>query len=562
MIKCKNVILVLAVICFWSTASVYAQSFQVGRNGMVVSASSIASQVGVDVLRRGGNAVDAAVAVGFALAVVFPEAGNIGGGGFMLIRTPTGAITALDYRETAPGKATPQMYLAPDGSVIPNLSTEGALAVGVPGAVRGYEAAWRKFGKLPWKKLVSPAADLARNGFPVTYYVHQGIAANQPLMQRFPASQAMFFPDGKVPEIGQLIRFPALARTLRLIAQKGAGEFYEGATARQLVQALTQAGGIITLEDLKQYKVVERAPILFNYRGYQIASMPPPSSGGICLGQILQMLEPFSLSEYGFQSSTVIQIMVEAERRAYANRAYYLGDPDFVKIPLKQLLDPSINVSVTSSFNLDQATPSAAVSHFVFPESEETTHFSVIDKDGMAVASTTTLNGSYGSGFVAEGTGILLNNEMDDFAIKPGVPNMYGLLGAEANAIAPNKRMLSSMTPTFVMHNDSLCWILGTPGGGTIITTIAQVIVNLIDFRMTLPKAVDAPRFHHQWLPDEVYYERNAFSPDLLNILESKGYHLTPRSAIGDVNAIAVDRQNGYYLGMPDKRRQSAAAGY
>ncbi len=556
--KVSMITLAITLFCY----RLIAQSFQTGVNGAVVSASQIADEVGIQILKEGGNAVDAAVAVGFALAVVFPEAGNIGGGGFMLIRLPDDKSTVIDYRETAPGKASRDMFLSESGNPVANLSTVGPLAAGVPGAVRGYELAWKKYGSLPWRRLVEPAVKLARDGFPVSPAIHNGLKSVRKEMQKCPAAMAMFYPDGKVPAAGQVLKLPELANTLERIARYGADEFYTGETALQLAKSVQQGGGIITTDDLKNYRAVERTPLVFNYRGYEIIAPPPPSSGGVCLAQILKIVEHFPLAEYGFQSPLTVQVMTEAERRAYANRAHFLGDPDQVSMPVELLTGDSLIAVLAAEISLEKATPSRNVNHVVFQESEETTHYSIVDKNGLAVSNTTTLNGSYGACFVAAGTGILLNNEMDDFSIKPGVPNMYGLLGSEANAIAPGKRMLSSMTPTIVTHGDSLYWVIGTPGGGTIITSVAQVIVNLIDFKMPLTEAVNAPRFHHQWWPDEIQSEREAFSPDLKEQLAARGYIIIERGKIGDVNAIAVDNLNGKITGVPDGRRESAAVCY
>ncbi|MCD6440563.1 MAG: gamma-glutamyltransferase [Candidatus Marinimicrobia bacterium] len=541
---------------------IWAQNFQVGKNGAVASASKQASDVGIEVLKNGGNAVDAAIAVGFALAVVYPPAGNIGGGGFMLICSPEGEVTAIDFREKASRSARRDMYLDESGNPVDGWSTEGALAVGVPGSVAGYEYALQHYGSMKWNELLAPAIKLAEDGFPVSYYIHEGLRDHQKLMRRFPASVEMFYQNDSVPDIGDTLRFSDLAVTLKRIAKQGAGEFYRGRTAKRLVKAVRDNGGIIDLWDLQHYEVKERKPIRFTYRGYDIFSMPLPSSGGICLAQILKVVEQFPLAEYGFQALQSIRIITEAERRAYANRAHYLGDPDFISVPVDYLLSDELIRAMAKSIDLTKATPSCEVDHAPLPKSEETTHFSVVDKDGWAVAVTTTLNSAYGSGFVAGKTGILLNNEMDDFSIKTGMPNMYGLVGAEANAIQPQKRMLSSMTPTIVCRNDSLMWVLGTPGGGTIITTVVQVLINMIDYNMTLVQAVDAPRFHHQWLPDVIFAEKYSFSPDLIDLLQAKGYTIRKRSSIGDVNAIAVDRDNKYYIAVPDKRRQSAASVY
>ncbi len=566
LLGCEEKMTRLIISFFVSISMLFSQSFQVGKNGVVVSASQIASDVGIEVLKQGGNAVDGAVAVGFALAVVFPEAGNIGGGGFMVIRFPDGKSTTIDYREKAPGSASRDMYLDEKGDPIEGLSTEGVLSVGVPGSVAGYYLAWEKYGSLRWDELIEPAIKLAERGFPVSYYTKRGMLSHKDIMSRFPSSMEMFFPEGKVLEIGENMCFLDLAKTLKNISVKGRDGFYSGQTAKKIVKSIRKYGGIISLEDMKNYEAVEREPINFSYRGYDIISMPPPSSGGICLAEILKTVEHFPLSDFEFHSSKFIRALVETERRVYANRAYFLGDPDFVKVPTEYLISDELTIRLAKDIRFDKATPSSEITHVpevsIMQENEQTTHFSIVDKDGMAVSNTTTLNSSFGSCFVAEGTGVLLNDEMDDFSIKPGYPNIYGLVGAEANAIQPNKRMLSSMTPTIVSRNDSLMWILGTPGGATIITSVAQVIINLIDFDMDLIKAVDLPRFHHQWLPDVVFIEQFSLSKDIKDSLEGRGYTISERGKIGDVNAIEVDYENGYYIGVPDKRRQSAAAAY
>lgn len=540
----------------------FAQTFQVGSHGVVVSASKLASDVGIEIMQKGGNAVDAAIAVGFALAVVYPPAGNIGGGGFMVVRTPDGDVTTFDFREKAPRKAHRDMYLDKNGKPIENLSLRGALASGVPGSVAGYACAHEKFSTLDWRDLLMPAVELARAGYPVSYFIHTGLKYRQARMSEYAATRKMFYPNGKAPEIGEVLVLTDLANTLERIAIKGWREFYQGKTAKEIARSIQAAGGIISEWDLKHYEAVEREPVHFTYRGYDIFSMPPPSSGGVCLGQILKTVEHFPLSQYGFQSALAMQIVTEAERRAYANRAHFLGDPDFYDVPVDYLISEALAAELAAAIDLEKATPSQAISHSLYPESKETTHFSVLDQSGWAVSVTTTLNGSYGSGFVAGKTGILMNNEMDDFSIKPGYPNMFGLIGAAANAIQPEKRMLSSMTPTIVTKSDSLMWILGTPGGGTIITSVAQVLMNLIDFDMTLVQAVDAPRFHHQWLPDVVSVEKYGFSPDVIRVLEQKGYCFEYQTAIGDVNAIAVDWENDRFIGVPDRRRQSAASAW
>ena len=545
-----------------STSIVFCQPFSAGKNGVVVSASKIASDVGINIMQQGGNSIDATIAVNFALAVVWPSAGNIGGGGFSIIRFPDGTSTAINYRETAPGSATKDMYLDQDKNPINGLSTTGSLACGVPGTVAGMELLWKKYGSLKWENLLQPAIKLAENGFPVTFYLNQGLEYHKEKMWNFPATKSMFFPDDITPEIGDTIKFPDLAETLKRIAKKGSDGFYKGKTARLIAKNIKKAGGIITLNDLKKYQAQELSPITFSYRNYEIISMPPPSSGGICLAQILKIVERFPISEYGFLSTQSIQAIVEAERQSYANRAHFLGDPDFIDIPENYLISDELTSKLIQNIDLSKAGISDSVSHTLIPESEQTTHFSIIDKDGIAVSTTVTLNSGFGSCFVVEGTGILMNNEMDDFSIKPGYPNIYGLIGAKANCIEPGKRMLSSMTPSIVTKNDSLKWVLGTPGGSTIITSVAQVIINLIDFNMSLREAVHAPRFHHQWLPDIIYHEKYGFSPELLEKLNNKGYKTQQRSNIGDLDAIEVDYPKAIYIGVPDNRRQSAASAY
>jgi len=539
-----------------------AQFYGAGTEGGVVSVSQLASQVGVDILRAGGNAVDAAIATGFALAVVHPEAGNIGGGGFMLIRFPDGRSTAIDFREKAPGRAHRDMYLDADGNPISGQSLSGPLAAGIPGSVAGYWLAWQRYGSLPWRTLVKPAARLARCGFIVDGRLNRSLASHAGLLNRFPASRSMFFPDGQIPQIGTRLQFPELAHTLDRIAVRGAQEFYYGLTAQKLVWVMQQDGGIFTAQDLADYQAVERTPLRFSYRGYELITMPPPSSGGVCIAQFLHVLAHFDFEPQDFLSARHIQLFTETARQVYANRAHYLGDPDFVTIPLAALTGDSLAAAMAGRIDLTRATPSSAVSFTPLPESEQTTHFSVIDHNHLAVAVTTTLNTGYGSAYVAAGTGILLNNEMDDFSVKPGHPNFYGLLGSEANAIQPGKRMLSSMSPTIIARHDSLMWVLGSPGGSTIITAVTQVIMNLIDFNMTLPRAVDAPRFHHQWLPDTLFYEHQTWPSELRDMLTQRGYTLLSRGNIANVNAAGIDWSRGWLMGAPDKRRNSAAVCY
>ncbi len=537
-----------------------AQNFEAGKKGVVVSASKIASDIGIQIMKDGGNSVDAAVAVSFALSVVWPEAGNIGGGGFMVIRFPDGNATTIDYREKAPMKASRDMYLDSNGDPIPGLSTEGPLAAGVPGTVAGMALAWEKYGLLPWNKLLQPAVELAEQGFPVTYHLYQGLKNHYDKMAQYPSTRKMFFPYETLPEIGEYIKFPQLAATLRRISENGADDFYRGLTALKLVRDINSNGGIINYEDLKKYRAMERDPITFSYRDHEIISMAPPSSGGLCMGQILKIVENYPMGNYDFFSKEAIHKIVEAERFTYANRSKYFGDPDFVNNHAEYFLSDQLNDSLAMEIKTGKATESIHISPVMIKESEQTTHFSIIDENGMAVSNTTTLNSSYGSKFVSENTGILLNNEMNDFSIKAGEPNQYGLLGSDANAIAPGKKMLSSMTPTIVVKDGNVKYILGTPGGATIITTVTQTIINLIDYNMDIRSAVQAPRFHHQWYPDKVYFEEYSCPPTLKMALENMGYQVVFRSQIGDLNAIEVDQS--IYKGVADIRRQSAVSAY
>ncbi|MBN2280409.1 MAG: gamma-glutamyltransferase [Candidatus Marinimicrobia bacterium] len=554
--------LIVCIIYLFFTTLSFGQSLEAGKNGVVVSASKIASDIGIQIMREGGNSVDAAIAVSFALAVVWPEAGNLGGGGFMVIRFPDGSATTIDYREKASENAHEKMYLDRDGKPISGLSTEGPLSAAVPGTVAGMALAWEKYGLLPWNKLIEPAIELADKGFPVTYHLHTGLKNHYEEMAQFTATKDMFFPKGSVPEVGDILKFPDLAQTLGRIAQEGADDFYRGLTALKIVRSVNAAGGILTYDDLKNYRAIEQRPLRFQYRDHEIITMAPPSSGGVVLGQILKILENFPMSHYDYFSPDAIHKIVEAERFAYANRSKYLGDPYFVNNHTQYLLSDKLNDSLASEIKFNVAGNSLVTAPVFVPESEQTTHFSIIDKNGLAVSNTTTLNSSYGSCFVVEGTGILLNNEMDDFSIKPGQPNQFGLLGSEANSIQPNKKMLSSMTPAIVTQDNQIKYILGSPGGSTIITTVAQVIINLVDFGMNLRNAVHAPRFHHQWLPDNIYFEKFGIDKTLFEALEKMGYKLVIRSAIGDLNAIGIDHNLGIYIGVADNRRQSAVSCY
>jgi gamma-glutamyltranspeptidase/glutathione hydrolase len=533
------------------------------KNGMVVSAHPEASQVGIEILKKGGNAIDAAVAVQFALAVVYPNAGNIGGGGFMVYRSSKGEVNTLDFREKAAASASRNMYLDSVGNPIVDKSLYGHLAAGVPGSVDGMVQAHQKYGKLTWTEVLKPAINLAEKGFKITK--RQAAELNS-LHQKF----IKFNPDGtafvnleSTWKENDLLVQTELANTLKLVQQKGRSGFYEGTVADAIVAEMQSGKGLVTKEDLKNYHSAWRKPITGNYRGYKVITMPPTSSGGIALVQLLKSVEPFPLKRWGHNADSTVQVIVEAERRVYADRAKHLGDPDFYKVPQSQLLDSVYNSKRMSSFNWAAATPSSQVlaGDIKGAEHEETTHFSIVDHDGNAVSITTTLNGSYGALVAVKGAGFLLNNEMDDFSVKPGAPNMYGLIGGEANSIAPNKRMLSSMTPSIVEKNGNLFMVVGTPGGSTIITSVFQTIINVIDFDMNMQQAVAAKKFHHQWLPDEVYIEKEAIDSLAIDKLTLKGYKISPRGAIGRVDAI-LKTSSGSYQGGADPRGDDTAVGY
>ena len=533
------------------------------KNGMVVSAHPEASKVGIDILKKGGNAVDAAVAVQFALAVVYPNAGNIGGGGFMVYRSAKGEINSLDFREKASANAGRDMYLDSLGNPILDKSLYGHLAAGVPGSVDGMVEAHKKYGKLSWVEVVQPAIDLAQNGFKITKRqsgelngLHQKLMTFNPDGVAFIKLESTWAPEDVLVQ-------SELATTLKLIRDKGRAGFYEGAVADYVVAEMKRGNGVMTKDDLKNYHAAWRKPVVGEYRGYKVITMPPSSSGGIALIQLLQSVEPYSLKRWGHNADSTVQVIVEAERRVYADRATHLGDPDFYNVPQAQLIKNAYNNNRMSTFNWNAATPSSEVLAGVISakEHEETTHFSIVDKEGNAVSITTTLNGSYGSLVAVKGAGFLLNNEMDDFSVKPGAPNMYGLVGGEANAIAPNKRMLSCMTPTIVEKDGKLFMVVGTPGGSTIITSVFQTIINVIDFDMSMQQAVAAKKFHHQWLPDEVFVEKSALDSLTTQKLEAKGYKITPRGPIGRVDAILKTKW-GYYQSGADPRGDDVAIGY
>jgi gamma-glutamyltranspeptidase/glutathione hydrolase len=534
----------------------------IAEKAMVVSARKEASEIGVQILKQGGNAFDAMMATEMALAVVYPYAGNLGGGGFLVYRLADGSKGALDYREKAPLASNKDMYLDENGNVIKNLSTVGSMAVGVPGTIAGIFEAQRKFGKLDVKTILKPVIALAQNGYAVTRKQAKRFNAYDSIFLAVNKKQILF---NKNIKAGDTIKNIALANTLTRISELGRDEFYNGETAKILIAYLKTKGSIISLEDLAKYEAKWRTPITFQYDDLTITSMSPPSSGGICLGQIMKMVEPFNLNDYGHNSLKAIQVMVEAEKRAYADRSYYLGDPDFVDIPTETLLSDVYLEKRMENFSFQRPTPSVELSHgeIIGYESDETTHYSIVDQYGNAIAVTTTLNGAYGSKLYVEELGFFLNNEMDDFSSKPGVPNTYGLIGAEANSIAPEKRMLSAMTPTIVEKEGELYMTLGTPGGSTIITSVLQTIVNVHEFEFSMQSAVDAPRFHHQWLPDEIRMEPNAFDKNLIKQLESLGYKInqTRSPVIGKVDGILV-LDNGTLEGGADHRGDDAAVGF
>ena len=529
---------------------------------MVVAMESIAADVGVDVLKKGGNAVDAAVAVGFTMAVTHPFAGNLGGGGYMLVRMADGTTTFFDFRERAPEKASRNMYLDAQGNLTRD-SVEGWRSSGVPGTTRGFELALKRFGRRSWAENLAPAIELAAKGFSVSYALSEGLRNSRDL-SKDPESRRIFQKGGAFYDVGETLAQPELARTLERIAKNGANEFYEGETATRFADEMAKHGGLISVADLRNYKAVERAPLQGTYHGYTIVTAPPSSSGGIALLEMLGILESTGYEKGGLGSASAIHCVTEAMRRAYADRNEYVGDPDFVKVPIAGLLDRAYLAKLRATIDPEKATPSESVrpGRPAGTEHGETTHYSIVDKDGNAVAVTYTLNGGYGNGITVPGLGFLLNNEMDDFAAKPGSPNMFGLVQGETNAIAPGKRPLSSMTPTIVLKDGRLFMTVGAPGGSRISTAVMQVILNVIDFGMNVQDAVDAPRFHHQWQPDKLYLERG-ISPDTVAILKTRGYDVdySPGVVLAQVAAIVSD--GGWLQGGSDGRSAAGkAAGY
>jgi gamma-glutamyltranspeptidase/glutathione hydrolase len=540
------------------------------RRGMVASTSRIASEAGVDVLRRGGNAVDAAVAVALALAVTYPAAGNLGGGGFMLIRLRDGRTTAIDYREMAPAAAHRNVYLDTRGNLIEGegSSTLGYRASGVPGTVAGMELALKKYGsgRFTWPQLVEPARRLAAEGFALPHNLARSLRNNRQSLGQYPETKKILLKGGAFYEEGEVWRQPELAATFARLKRFGPREFYEGRTARLIAEDMRRNRGLITYEDMKNYVAKERVPLRATYRGYEVISMPPPSSGGAVLIEMLNILEGFDLRHLGWSSSERYHLMTEAMRRAFADRAEYMGDTDFVKVPIEGLVDKNYAERLRRGIRLDRASNSAEVraGRPAGAESEETTHFTVVDAEGNAVSNTYTLNDSFGSKVIARGTGILLNNEMDDFAAKPGTPNLYGLVQGENNAVAARKRPLSAMTPTFVLRKDGSLWFaVGTPGGPTIINTVLQVITNVVDFDMNIQQAIDAPRIHHQWLPDEIVYEPFGMAADTSRALAGRGHKVTDRPRyMGDAQGIMIEEKTGVRLGASDPRNFGEPVGY
>lgn len=535
------------------------------KNGMVVSAESLATQAGVDILKNGGNAIDAAIAVGFTLAVTYPEAGNIGGGGFMLIRLANSTTTMIDFREKAPAKASRNMYLDSNGNVIPMKSELGPLAAGVPGTVAGYLHALEKYGTLSRQRVIAPAIEAAVKGFPLSERFVESLKQSMKEFSAFPSTMNAFTKKGTPYEKGEILRQPDLANTLRNISAFGVDGFYRGYIAELIVAEMQRHGGIISAHDLLNYHPVERKPLYGSYRGYGIITASPPSAGGVVLLQMLNMLERYDLKGRGQNSSETIHLFAAAAQRAYADRSEFLGDPDFVSMPVSRLISKEYALTRSESIDTLQAVASSSIPPATSAElgHSNTTHFCVADSFGNIVSVTTTLNGLFGCKAVVGGAGFFLNNEMDDFSVKPGTPNMYGLTGAEANAIAPTKRMLSSMTPTIVMKDSMPFLTLGGRGGSRITTAVANIIINVIDFGLNVQDAVESPRIHHQWLPDRIFYETNGLPLDVMENLKRKGYTLEHTTTFNArAHAIMFDPATRLFLGGADPREEGVAIGY
>ena len=561
----KALVLILSFILISVSFSEGGRTPVRAKNGMVSSASRIASEVGVEALKQGGNAVDAAVATAFALAVTWPSAGNIGGGGFMVYHGDDGHATTFDFREKAPLAATEEMYLGLDGRVVNNSNHIGMLAIGVPGTVAGLYKAHQELGSLPWEDLVAPAVALARDGISITYSLQTGFAQSANRFRQYPSSAEKFFrADGSFYELDDIWVQPDLAHTLELIQNNGRDGFYKGPNAKKLSDFMAANGGLITEEDLEIYEAVEREPIRSTYRGYEIVSMPPPSSGGVVLTQMLNILEGYDLASLGHNSADYMHVLTETMRRAYADRAEHLGDPDFNEsMPLDRLMDKDYATGLRASIDMNEKSESSPSEFAQAYESEETTHFSVVDKEGNMVSLTYTLEFGYGSAIVAEGGGYLLNNELGDFNAVPGLTDIRGSIGTAPNLVAAEKRPLSSMTPTIVALNGRPLFATGSPGGKTIINTVMQTILNIIDHDFNIAESIEAPRIHHQWLPDSTSIESSGFSPDTLRLYENKGHIIRERSSQGAAMGVYFNREEGLFEGSADSRRgDGAAVGY
>lgn len=561
----SKIILLLFIVLFFSSNSFSESKDPVrGKNGMVVSASELASQVGIEILKKGGNAVDAAVAVGFALAVTYPAAGNIGGGGFMVIHLNDGTNTTIDYREKAPLSATEFLYQDSLGNFLPEKSQEGVTSSGVPGSVAGLIYALEKYGTLSLAEVIQPSIDLARNGFVLEYRLARSFEYEIESFNKYESSKKIFTNDGIAFNEGDLFIQNDLANTLELIKDYGLNGFYSGKTAELIVNQISQQGGYITLEDLKNYKPIERSAITTDYKDYKVITMGAPSGGGVSLLQTLNILENKSFEKNEWGSSGYYNELIEAMKYSFADRSKHIGDPDFYNVPIDWLLSKKYAEELFNKIK-NEATPSSEIlpgEANSYSESEETTHYSVVDKFGNAVSTTTTINSSFGSKVVVDGAGFLLNNEMDDFSSKPGEPNQFGLIGSEANKIEPGKRMQSSMSPTIILKDDKAFMLIGSPGGSTISTVVIQVILNVLDFGMDIQQAIDMPRIHHQWLPDEVNYEKFGLSLDVIQSLQNKGHIFGGIRTLGRCEGIVVDFENEIFFGATDPRGYGAAIGF